>query len=85
MQVLAQGPGVMTGYFRDEGATAKAFRAGHGWLDTGDLGWQAPGECSPVQDDRPVLRGWHAADLICHSATLLAGNLGWQAPDRRLP
>ena len=43
LQVLAQGPGVMKGYFKDEGATAKAFRAGHGWLDTGDLGWQAPG------------------------------------------
>ena len=41
--ILARGPGVMQGYFRDEGATAKAFRAGGGWLDTGDLGWQAPG------------------------------------------
>ena len=44
--VLARGPGVMKGYFRDEGATAKAFRAGEGWLDTGDLGWQAPGGLS---------------------------------------
>ncbi|GLC36919.1 hypothetical protein PLESTB_000178300 [Pleodorina starrii] len=40
--VLARGPGVMAGYFRDEAATAKAFRAGDGWFDTGDLGWVAP-------------------------------------------
>ena len=49
LQVLAQGPGVMKGYFKDEGATAKAFRAGHGWLDTGDLGWQAPGTLTEPQ------------------------------------
>ncbi|KAG2495193.1 hypothetical protein HYH03_006799 [Edaphochlamys debaryana] len=40
--VLARGPGVMQGYFRDPEATAKVFRAGDGWFDTGDLGWVAP-------------------------------------------
>lgn len=41
--VLAKGPGVMQGYYRDAAATAKVFRAGGGWFDTGDLGWRAPG------------------------------------------
>lgn len=40
--ILARGPGVMAGYYDDESATAAAFRAGNGWLDTGDLGWRAP-------------------------------------------
>lgn len=35
--VLARGPGIMAGYYRDEAATAKAFRAGDGWFDTGAL------------------------------------------------
>ncbi len=34
----------MKGYFNDEAATAKAFSAGNGWFDTGDLGWRAPSE-----------------------------------------
>ena len=42
--MLAKGPGVMRGYWRNEGATAQAFRAGGGWFDTGDLGWRAPGD-----------------------------------------
>ncbi len=42
--LLAKGPGVMKGYFNDEAATAKAFVAGDGWFDTGDLGWRAPSE-----------------------------------------
>jgi long-chain acyl-CoA synthetase len=40
--LLVRGPGVMAGYYNDEGATAKAFKAGGGWFDTGDLGWKAP-------------------------------------------
>eukprot|EP00198_Chlamydomonas_reinhardtii_P001953 XP_001691289.1 long-chain-fatty-acid CoA ligase [Chlamydomonas reinhardtii] len=40
--VLARGPGVMPGYWQDPAASAKAFRAGGGWFDTGDLGWVAP-------------------------------------------
>ncbi|KAL4439997.1 hypothetical protein ABPG75_002998 [Micractinium tetrahymenae] len=40
--LLAKGPGVMAGYYNDPGATAKAFQAGDGWFDTGDLGWRAP-------------------------------------------
>ncbi|KAF5840693.1 hypothetical protein DUNSADRAFT_15788 [Dunaliella salina] len=40
--VLARGPGVTPGYVDNEAATAKAFRAGDGWFDTGDLGWQMP-------------------------------------------
>ncbi|EFN50517.1 hypothetical protein CHLNCDRAFT_139443, partial [Chlorella variabilis] len=36
--LLARGPGVMAGYYADPGATAKAFKAGDGWFDTGDLG-----------------------------------------------
>ena len=43
--MLARGPGIMAGYYGDQAATAKAFRAGHGWLDTGDLGWRAPCMC----------------------------------------
>lgn len=33
--VLARGPGVMPGYWQDPAASAKAFRAGGGWFDTG--------------------------------------------------
>ncbi|GLI62125.1 hypothetical protein VaNZ11_004661 [Volvox africanus] len=40
--VLAKGPGIMAGYYCDEAVTARAFRAGDGWFDTGDLGWVAP-------------------------------------------
>ncbi len=40
--LLAKGPGVMKGYYNDEASTARAFVAGDGWFDTGDLGWRAP-------------------------------------------
>lgn len=40
--VLARGPGVMRGYYKDPSATAAAFPVGDGWFDTGDLGWRAP-------------------------------------------
>ena len=39
--LLTKGPGVMSGYYKDEAATAKAFTT-DGWFDTGDLGWRAP-------------------------------------------
>ncbi len=40
--ILAQGPGVMKGYYNDPQGTQKAFQDGD-WFDTGDLGWRAPG------------------------------------------
>lgn len=39
--VLARGPQIMTGYFENPQATAKAIDA-DGWFDTGDLGWLSP-------------------------------------------
>ncbi|DBA75756.1 hypothetical protein WJX77_002081 [Trebouxia sp. C0004] len=39
--ILAQGPGVMKGYYNDPQGTQKALKQGS-WFDTGDLGWRAP-------------------------------------------
>lgn len=39
--ILAQGPGVMKGYYNDPQGTQKAFKD-VSWFDTGDLGWRAP-------------------------------------------
>ncbi len=40
--MLAKGPGIMRGYYKDRESTDKAMRAGDGWFDTGDIGWRAP-------------------------------------------
>ena len=45
--ILAQGPGVMKGYYNDPQGTQKAF-PDSGWFDTGDLGWRAPGLSVPL-------------------------------------
>jgi acyl-CoA synthetase (AMP-forming)/AMP-acid ligase II len=37
-EILARGPRVMTGYWRDEGKTAQVMMS-DGWLRTGDMGW----------------------------------------------
>ncbi|HEX8401583.1 MAG TPA: fatty acyl-AMP ligase [Allosphingosinicella sp.] len=41
-KVLARGPSIMSGYFRDEPAT-QACLDGQGWLDTGDMGYVSDG------------------------------------------
>ena len=37
-EILARGPRMMTGYWRDEGKTAQVMMS-DGWLRTGDMGW----------------------------------------------
>lgn len=39
-RVLFRGPSCMRGYYRNEAATARAFRPG-GWIDSGDLAYRA--------------------------------------------
>jgi long-subunit acyl-CoA synthetase (AMP-forming) len=66
--LLAKGPGVMSGYYRDDKATDKAFRAGEGWFDTGDLGWVAPaGVAGSAMGGHLVLTG-RAKDTIVLSS-----------------
>jgi len=40
-KVWTTGPSLMTGYFRDEAATAECMK--DGWLDTGDMGYMSDG------------------------------------------
>ena len=40
-KIWCTGPSIMTGYFRDEEATAACMR--NGWLDTGDMGYLSDG------------------------------------------
>jgi long-chain acyl-CoA synthetase len=53
--VMARGPQVMSGYYKNPEATAKALDS-EGWFDTGDLGWL-------TQDANVVLTG-RAKDTI---------------------
>lgn len=62
--ILARGPGVMRGYYGDEEATARAFRAGGGWLDTGDLGWIAPSSVAGSHMGGQVVLTGRAKDTI---------------------
>mmetsp|Transcript_25990 Transcript_25990/g.56652 ORF Transcript_25990/g.56652 Transcript_25990/m.56652 type:complete len:725 (+) Transcript_25990:195-2369(+) len=66
--VLARGPGVMAGYLDDEVATAKAFRAGQGWFDTGDLGWRAPADVAHSKMGGMIVLSGRAKDTIVLSS-----------------
>lgn len=54
--ILAKGPGVMRGYYKDQENTAKAMRAGDGWFDTGDMGWVAPSKYRSLQSSSDSTR-----------------------------
>ena len=61
-RIFTRGPSVMTGYYGQPEATARAIVAG--WLDTGDLGFVAEGELyvSGREKDLIIIRGSnHAA------------------------
>ncbi|KAK9808885.1 hypothetical protein WJX72_005702 [[Myrmecia] bisecta] len=66
--LLAKGPGVMQGYYNDEMSTAKAFRAGDGWFDTGDLGWRAPAGVSGSNMAGSIVLSGRAKDTIVLSS-----------------
>ncbi|MDA0865124.1 MAG: long-chain fatty acid--CoA ligase [Cyanobacteria bacterium] len=53
--VMARGPQVMQGYYKNPEATAKALD-GEGWFDTGDLGW--------LTDDANIVLTGRAKDTI---------------------
>ncbi|MGD1904648.1 MAG: AMP-dependent synthetase/ligase [Leptolyngbyaceae cyanobacterium] len=53
--VLARGPQVMQGYYKNPEATAKALDS-EGWFDTGDLGW--------LTDDANIVLTGRAKDTI---------------------
>jgi acyl-CoA synthetase (AMP-forming)/AMP-acid ligase II len=60
-RVLVRGPSIMSGYFGQPEATARALR--DGWLDTGDLGFVLEGElhlCGRAKD-LVILRGQNHA------------------------
>ena len=72
--LLAKGPGIMKGYFNDEAATAKAFSAGNGWFNTGDLGWRAPSACLhklPVAVTPASLLVLHLCSVLTLTALML--------------
>ncbi|GFR52122.1 hypothetical protein Agub_g14636 [Astrephomene gubernaculifera] len=66
--VMARGPGVMKGYYRNEEATQKAFRAGDGWFDTGDLGFIVPSGVPFSRCDGMIVLSGRAKDTIVLSS-----------------
>ena len=54
-EIVARGPRIMTGYWRDEEKTAKAF-TDDGWLITGDRGW--------VDDEGYIFLAGRGDDMI---------------------
>ena len=69
-RVFARGPSLMTGYFRDSDATARALTA-DGWLDTGDVGYLSEGEI--------VLTGRSKDLIILNGRNIWPQDLEWTA------
>ncbi len=65
--LLARGPGVMGGYYKDPSATAAAFPIGDGWFDTGDVGWRVPDDNGSRMAGMIILTG-RAKDTIVLSS-----------------
>lgn len=66
--LLARGPGVTPGYFRDPSATAGAFSAGDGWFSTGDLGWRAPAGVAGSRMEGCIVLTGRAKDTVVLSS-----------------
>jgi fatty-acyl-CoA synthase len=64
-EVVVQGPSVMTGYYRNQEATAEALRGG--WLHTGDIGYFAEGRLYLTGRKRDLIirygRNYYPADI----------------------
>ena len=69
-RVFARGPSLMSGYFQDPDATARAL-AGDGWLDTGDIGYLSEGEI--------VLTGRSKDLIILNGRNIWPQDLEWTA------
>ena len=87
-EVVLRGDNVMTGYYRDEEATAEAFRGG--WFHTGDLGVMHPDGYLELRDrlkDIVISGGENIATieveqaLVAHPDVAEAAVVG--APDER--
>ncbi|KAK3237675.1 Long-chain-fatty-acid--[acyl-carrier-protein] ligase AEE15, chloroplastic [Cymbomonas tetramitiformis] len=67
--VLAQGPGIMAGYYKNQASTAevtvvqKVGEEASSWFNTGDLGWEVPDQEHHVMGGSIVLTG-RAKDTI---------------------
>jgi fatty-acyl-CoA synthase len=68
-EVRVRGPGICSGYYRDEEATEEVLR--DGWLATGDLGFIASGEL--------YLTGRRKEILIVHGHNIMPHDLEWIA------